>query len=294
MKMLNIKENGIIGKLFLPKTSEPRPAVIVLSGSDGGFYEPAAKAFAKEGYVALALAYFNADGLPTILEDIPLEYLLNGISWLKAQPQVKSKQINLYGISRGGELALLLASTFPDEINAVIAVVPSCVTYGGVPNDMLPAWTLNGKPLPIAPAPTTEDEYKQLETQKSVNLTKLFLEKMENNRKTFSEAMIKVENIKCPILLISGKDDQMWPSSLYGNLIIQRLNEFDSPIFKEHLSYDRAGHLILHAHAPIMTEPFKHPVTNLKYEVGGNPEEQAKANRDSWGKILQFLARFNK
>ncbi len=289
----DIRENGVIAKLFLPNTSEPRHAIIVLHGSCGGFYETVAQIFAQEGYVALALAYFNADGAPKNLENIPLEYFLNAIRWLRIQPCVKSKQIHLYGVSRGGELAVLLASTFPNEISSIVAVVPSSVTYGGVPNEEMPSWTLNGNPLPIAPSPSREDEYKQLETRKSVNLTKLFLGKMYNNKEDFNKAMINVENTRSPMLLISGKDDKIWPSSLYCDLIMQRLNACNSRIIREHLSYDNVGHMILHSLAPVMTEPQQHPVIGLLYEVGGNPIAQASANKDSWGKILHFFANFS-
>lgn len=290
----DINENGVVAKIFYPETSEPCPAIIVLSGSDGGFYEHAAQSFAQNGYVALALAYFNAEGLPEKLENIPLEYFLNGIEWLKNQPQVESEKIHVYGISRGGELALLLASTFSDQIASVVAVVPSCVTYGGIPNETMPAWTLHGKPLPIAPAPSEADEREQLKTQESVILTTLFLEKKNENKQAFDDAFIKVENIECPILLVSGKDDKMWPSSMYSNLIMQRLDECGSEIVRKHLCYDKAGHLILHAGAPVITQAFEHPVVGLRYEIGGDPEAQALANKDSWEKILNFLSRFSK
>ena len=200
----------------------------------------------------------------------------------------------MYGVSRGGELALLLASIYPNEISSVVAVVPSCVTYGGVPNEEMPSWTLNGRSFPIAPSPSREDECKQLKTRKSVNLTTLFLEKMYNNKEGFNKAMINVENTQSPMLLISGKDDKMWPSSVYCDLIIQRLNACNSRITREHLSYDNAGHMILHSLAPIMTEAQQHPITGLYYEVGGDMIAQAAANKNSWGKILQFFARFSK
>ena len=151
--------------------------MIVLSGSTGGFYESVAHVLASEGYVALALAYFNADGLPKNLENVSLEYFLNAIRWLKVHSKVRSKHIHLYGVSRGGELAVLLASTFPEEITSTVAVVPSCVTYGGVPNVTKPSWTFKNEPLPMAPSPERNDELKQLKTHKSVILTQLFLEK---------------------------------------------------------------------------------------------------------------------
>lgn len=288
----NIKKNGVVAKLYLPEYSGPCPAVIVLHGSCGGFYETVAQVFAKEGYVALALAYFNADGVPKNLENIPLEYFLNAIQWLKVQPYVKSQQIHLYGVSRGGELAVLLASTFPKEIFSVAAVVPSCVTYGGVPNEEMPSWTLNGKPLPVAPSPKREDEYKQLKVQKTVDLTTLFLEEMYNNKKAFGKAMIKVENIQCPILLVSGRNDKMWPSWKYAELIMKRLDKFGSKIPRTHLCYENTGHMILHSLAPIITEPQLHPITGSRYEVGGDAAAQAAANKDSWEKILQFFAQF--
>ncbi len=100
------------------------------------------------------------------------------------------------------------------EIASVVAVVPSCVTYGGVPNEKEASWTLGGKPFPIAPSPTKQEVLKQLETKESVNLAEIFLEKTKD-RSAFEKAFIKVENIRCPVLLISGKDDKMWPSALY-------------------------------------------------------------------------------
>lgn len=184
---------------------------------------------------------------------------------------------------------------FPGEISSVVAVVPSCVTYGGIPDERIPSWIFEGTPLSVAPTPIRKDDFKQLKTQKSVNLTKIFLEKMQNNKQAFDQAMIKVENIRCPILLISGKDDNMWPSSIYCDLIMQRLDAFNSPIFREHLPYENVGHMILNPYAPIrlMTKDFKHPITGLFYEVGGDQEAQFLACKDSWKKILHFFSRFS-
>lgn len=206
--MQEIREEGLVGKIFYPPTSEKKPAILVLSGSDGGFYESRAKSFAQEGYVALALAYFHAEGLPQNLENIPLEYFHKGIQWLKKQPEVQSDKIHLYGPSRGGELVLLLASTFPEEIASVVAVVPSCAAYGGIPDETLPAWTWGGLAIPFAPGPGKKDVYKQLENRETVDLAALFLEKMQD-KAAFERALIPVENIRCPILLISGKEDRM-------------------------------------------------------------------------------------
>lgn len=288
----DIREDGIVGKLFLPNVAEQRPAIIVLSGSDGGFHVRPAELFANEGYIALALAFFNVEGLPQNFENIPLEYFINAIHWLNAHPNVQKGNIHLYGPSKGGELVLLLASTFPEEIRSSVAIVPACVTFGGIPNEQVSCWTLGGKSFPIAPSPSKEDVYKQLESRNTVDLAQIFIEKM-SNKEAFENAFIHVENIQCPILLVSGSEDKMWPSSLYSDLIMKRLDRFSSPIFREHLCYEKAGHMITNPYDPVMTEAFKHPFTGLIYEIGGNPKAQGEACKDSWEKILQFLSRWS-
>lgn len=293
IRAIEVREQGVVGKMFFPATLEKKPAVIVFSGSDGGFHERQAQLFAEEGYISLALAFFHADGLPENLENIPLEYFLNGIKWLKSHPQVKSDKIHLYGPSKGGELALLLASKFPNEIASVIAVVPSCVTFGGIPNEKKACWTLAGNPLPIAPTPSKEDVFKQLEARSTVDLVQIYLQKMQDTE-AFEKAFIEFANIKCPILLISGKDDRMWPSWIYGDIIMQYLNDIKSSIYRKHLSYEGVGHMITNPYDPVLTEAFRHPVTGLLYEIGGIPKEQAFACKDSWEKILLFLSEMSK
>lgn len=135
------------------------------------------------------------------------------------------------------------------------------------------------------------DVFKQLETRKTVDLVQIYLDKKQDTA-AFEKAFIKVDNIKCPILLVSGKDDRMWPSWIYGELIMQRLDEVKSPIFRKHLCYDNVGHMITNPYDPVLTDPFRHLVTGVLYEIGGNPKEQASARKDSWEKILLFLSQF--
>lgn len=300
-----MQEDGIVGKIFCPETTEARPAVIVLTGSNGGINEAAAKAFAQEGYVGLALAYFRAKGVPDDLENIPLEYFLHAIHWLKCQPQVLSEKIHLYGGSRGGELVLLLGSVYPNEIQSIVAVAPFSVTNGGVPNANAPAWTLQGDPLPIAPYPDEIDVLKQLETRGAISFTPLWLHAMEGDMNRFNDCKIRVENINCPILLISGRDDKMCPSWLYGAQIMERLDRFGSKISRTHLCYEGAGHLITNPNFPVTTEALQLPYEYLGhktinasasgqpkryYEIGGTPEKQAFACSESWKKIIGFLS----
>jgi dienelactone hydrolase len=68
--------------------------------------------------------------LPDDLIDIPLEYFEIGIGWMGRQPKVQGDRLGVIGGSRGGELVLLLGSTFK-QIKAVVAFVPSGVVWRG-------------------------------------------------------------------------------------------------------------------------------------------------------------------
>src|SRR3989338_1266206 len=74
VKRIDVRENGLVGALFLPQSERPLPVIITLSGSNGGLSENRAKLLASNGFAVFALGYFGVDGLPANLQDIPLEY----------------------------------------------------------------------------------------------------------------------------------------------------------------------------------------------------------------------------
>jgi len=108
------------------------------------------------------------------------------------------------------------------------------------------------------------------------------------DQQRFQEAAIPVENLLCPLLLISGGDDQIWPSDLFSEQILQRLKEKGSSISCEHLYYPKAGHQISVPYWPGCTL-YKHPQTQLWFNMGGTPQEDDLASRDSWKKIIRFF-----
>lgn len=93
-------------------------------------------------------------------------------------------------------------------------------------------------------------------------------------------AEIPVERISGPVLLISGADDQLWPSARLSGVAAERLEEHDHPYSYEHLSYEDAGHLI---GAPYV------PTTGANHRYGGTPKGNARANEDSWQRVLELL-----
>lgn len=286
VQRMEIREAGLIGTLFLPKGKKPHPIIVTLSGSNGGLSENRAKLLSSNGFAVLALAYFRADNLPPQLEEIPLEYFENTFSWIKQQPYLDSSHVGLYGVSRGAELALILGSLFPESIQAIVSVAPSSVVQGG--SNSKNAWIYKGKAIaPFIEIP--EDiSIEGNSREHPAFVLGPFLKAMEDV-KTFEKTQIPVEKITCPILLVSGGDDQIWPSQIYAEQVCARLKEKNSHTFAQHLHYPKAGHGINIPGLPIPDPVYFHPVANLWLSTGGSRSADAKASADSWNKMILFL-----
>ena len=63
-------------------------------------------------------------------------------------------------------------------------------------------------------------------------------------------AVIRVEDITGPILLISSKMDTMWPSERAAGKILERLRAHGFPYAYQHLSYDYGSHLFVPMELP--------------------------------------------
>jgi dienelactone hydrolase len=291
---VRVQEQDLIGKLFLPADSGPHPGLLVLSGSDGIIRERAAALFASHGYATLALVYFGVKNLPKRLARVPLEYFEKGIHWLQNRPEVATEQIGVIGSSRGGELALLLGATFP-QIKAVVASAPSGLIHGGVGTaPSVPAWTYHDVPLPhIAYKPAVSELVDLLSAMmRRVPFVgrPLYLKEL-SDKKAVERATIPVEKIHSPILLISGEEDELWPSTIYAEMVMEHLKQHHYPYPYKHLRYKEAGHIIgLPYSFPYLppTTPFSGGPVLLAF--GGRLDERAQADSDSW---IQTLAFFN-
>ena len=98
------------------------------------------------------------------------------------------------------------------------------------------------------------------------------------------DAVIQVEKITGPILLISSKMDNMWPSELAAKKIMKRLDEQKFPYLYQHLSYDYGSHLFV----PMELRSTKF----FKGDRGKNKENGRKARMDSLVKTLEFVSKW--
>ncbi len=285
-----VRDDGLYGTLFTPPDDGPHPTIMLLSGSGGGLSEAQAALYASRGYGALALAYFRAGHLPQTLQRIPLEYFERAIAWLQARPEVDADRLAVGGTSRGGELCLLLASRYP-QFKAVVARVPSAVVYGGIGSDTAhqePAWTYHGEGIPFLHSrPNRLPEYETTDGS-GFALTPIFLKSLED-REQVRRAAIQVEKINGPVLAISGKVDAMWPSSVYSDMVMERLAEHMHPYAYEHVACEGTGHNVGQPWWPTTVNDSIHPVTKTYFAQGGEPKRSASEQARAWARTITFL-----
>ncbi len=305
-----IREQGVVGIFCYPKNSDHLSGIITVSGSGGGMSMEIAQLLASQGYAVLALGYFGAEGLPEKLESIHLEYFQNAIGWFKSQKQVDKNKVALRGASYGGELVLLLASTFPEEINAVVAISPPSMIFGGFPHSNKPKWIYKNSPITPFIGGFSDDDINLTEADDLSNLTTngtipfhagtfedpyvitpLFLKRIEKNKSLLDKLAIPVEKIQCPLLIITGEDDQVHPATMHGNLIMERLEKYKSTIERKHLHYPSAGHSLRTPYEPKIDLPW-FVADNVFCYSGGTIEGNYRASVEGWEEMIGFLGCF--
>jgi dienelactone hydrolase len=219
--------------------------------------------------------------------EIPLEYVHRATVWLREQPMVRPGKLGLAGGSKGGELALLLASRF-DDFQAVVAWTPAAHVWEGLSQtyfspDYVPrsSWSSLGKPLPfILFDSLPEDKEKELkgELNSYVSLHKRAL--AQTDPASLDRATIPVEKIKAPLLLISGTLDQTWPADEFCRAIVARLQKCRFPYEVKHVSHEDAGH---GSFLPYLISANTAPIN------GGTDRANAAAGFDSWKETIAFL-----
>jgi len=115
-------------------------------------------------------------------------------------------------------------------------------------------------------------------------------EAMMQDHDAVRRAEIPVERLRGPLLLVSGEDDLMWPSTTFGELIMARLRRTGAGVECTHLHYAEAGHAVGGPPGtPVPTAVPAHPLTGVAYALGGSDAGNTRARADSWRRVLRFL-----
>lgn len=288
-----VHDDGLVAVFVTPATPGPHPALLAFGGSEGGidWGRRAARHYAALGYASLGLAYFGAHGLPSRLDDVPLEYFGKALAWMKRRPEVKADAIGVTGASRGGELALLLGATFP-EVKAVVAHVPSGVVW---PGDSLGAWTLAGQELTSVPMTSDEPVYtKDAQGRRIEHDTPMFDAMLDAaSPAALDAATTRVEKVHGPVLMLASADDQIWPSCRLAKIAMDRLEKSGhAAAFADELVCNPdAGHIVGNPGLPT-TDLSVVPLGGHAWlAIGGTPAGIARAAREGYERRRAFLAK---
>lgn len=287
----HVRQDGFYGEIFLPvENAYPGKALICFSGSDGGaaLSRMLAGVFQSHGLTTLALAYVLEEDLPRQFSRIPIDFVEAAAKRLH---DMGYEKVDLWGISKGAELALTAASLLPDLVNAVIAVAPINTVCQGFVKDrdvsFLPgsSWNFHGEEVPYTPYPTEKFPLGQI-LRKSIRMRELtmydlYLPLVQHPAPA---AEIRAERITGPVLLISSKMDTMWPSELAAEKLLQRLRDHHFPYAFHHLSYDHGSHLFVPLDLP--------SAKFFRGERGKNRELGRKDRMDSLRETLAFVAQW--
>ena len=295
LEVLNVAQPGLNGVFARPKapSAGTLPAIILLHGSEGGSTGGAratAIRFAQLGYAAFALNYFawpaaGLQGIPQALIDVPVEEIATTRAWLSQQSGVDARQVAVWGVSKGAELALVAASHY-DWIDRAVACVPSSVVWSGfgrppAPGEVYSSWSIAGVGLPYIPYDHYEDALNRKFSAAFVHQRSLDKASEEQRR----AARIPVEKTRARLLLLAGSKDVVWPSAAMTADIEATLRAAHLDAIAKAYIFPDASHYI----CGTGSEPRRiNPV--LKPE-GDNPTPEADAHAAAvgWQQTKLFL-----
>ncbi|MCH2197389.1 MAG: palmitoyl-CoA hydrolase [Flavobacteriales bacterium] len=276
---------------FASAETEKQPAVILVGGGAWGDYW--GQELAKAGFVGLSLPYCQEEGLPALPEEIPLEYFEKAAGWLSQQPEVDPENILVMGASRNAELALVVASYFPDLVHGAIAYSPSSVSWSNTvlpynSDQVKPSWTYRSQAVPFIPM----EKFQGGEAEMVQPLP--YWVSGFSNEAIVHRAAIPVEKVSGPIILFSGIADQVWPSARMADMIEGRAKSSGFKFDLENIQFQNAGHLISGNPNSPSTQRQGTMTINGKqhtFEFGGTEAGDLKAQKKSAAKVLELLTK---
>jgi dienelactone hydrolase len=294
-----VTDRGLAGVLFRPAGDGPWRGVMQLGGAEGGMHEDDAALLAAHGFTVLALAYFGMPGLPPVLRCIPVEYFGRAADYLLAHPKVAPGGITVTGVSKGSEAALLTGAAYPDAVRSVISIVGSAVHTQGISQGIgtgslleilqtpVASWTYRGHDLPYLPNVVTPRLRAALAAGDPVSIGWAFPDL--GDPPEAGSAMIPVDRIRGPVLLLSAGDDGGYGAA-YHEIAISRLR-----YPARHIVYEHAGHPIAgppYRPTPRAAPPYRPtviPGPDMDFHRTGIPAADAAARTAAWREVRDFL-----
>ena len=302
-----VELDGLPGLLALPPGAAPGgglPAVACFGGSEGGFESQIANAglLASHGYAALAQAWIAESEATEGISEVPLERFAGALASLAGRAEVDPSRMAAMAISRGAEGLLAAVSRgLAPPLRGLVLVSPSSVTWqaigssGEIPDTA--SWTARGEPVPWVPLASgalmrqivhnawTVGRDTARHRPSLLRLRPGYEASLARREGAPPAATIDAGAAACPLLLMSGDDDQVWPSGPMAQAIAEARRGAAAGEADEAVAYPGAGHLIRLGLLPTDAQ------WTSGIALGGGGEGQAGAQSDATARALAFLAR---
>ncbi|ABC63650.1 acyl-CoA thioester hydrolase/BAAT C-terminal domain-containing protein [Erythrobacter litoralis] len=275
----------------VPEGTGPFPAIILLGGSEGGdsTARRMAPRFLAQGYAIFGLPYYSPawgdreqqfPALSDAFDGIAIEKAEMARAWLAERDEVRADDIGIWGVSKGGEFALL-AGSYLDGFAAIAAIVPSDVVWEGWgpgrESGTVSSFSWQGEPLPFVPYEGMAEEFANPTGPNGRARLRLPHDRGRNaNPDRAVAARIPVERIDEPVLVAGGDADLVWNSGEMAQIVAERRAAAGLPTVS--LIFTDAGHSLSGDGTP-------NPYSN---------DEELSAQRIVWPATLEFFATYLK
>ena len=252
--------------------------VLVLSGSSGRIETDRCRMLASHGVAAASIRYFGGPGQPDEARLIPLETFDDVLADLHSRYQ----RLVVLGTSWGAQAALLLGTLHP-EIDAVVGISPTYVSWAGLSDErpQRSSWTLRGEQVPFVPFDdeAIEDAVKEAGGELP-SFCEAYLSALEKYADRVPAATMPVERIAGDVVLVAGGDDALWPSVLAAEAVRRRRTAHDLETVV--VTHPDAGHRVV-----LPGESVLPPSQRLAW--GGSETADRELGLRAWPEIAAIL-----
>jgi hypothetical protein len=280
----DVRMDGIVGKLFLPRAERRGDAIIILSGSDPPTFNiPMSYLLASRGHVVLSLAYFGIAGLPADLKEIPIEYFSRAVDVLR-RDTIGDRKIVVLAFGRATEAAAMLALR-RDDIARIVLVSPSNVLNASRESTEKAAWTLHGAPLPFVAR--GENEKDLMARQQPPYKTRMLYEGRLDVLAQDDPARIPFDRITSDVVLLGCDADDVWPSDRMIRDILRTAKRDGRKNITGQI-FPGCGHDLSVPISPDAVREYG-GADGLPYSLGGTAKSIWLAQRAAWAVMLRSV-----
>ncbi|MET8519714.1 alpha/beta fold hydrolase [Nocardioides sp. NPDC004968] len=277
--MASVRETTLTGSEgVLLEPEGATTGVLVLSGSSGRIETDRCRMLASHGVAAASIRYFGGPGQPGEARLIPLETFDDVLADLLSRYQ----RLVVLGTSWGAQAALLLGTLHP-EIDAVVGISPTYVSWAGLSDErpQRSSWTLRGEQVPFVPFDdeAVEDAVKEAGGELP-SFCEAYLSALEKYADRVPAATIPVERIAGDVVLVAGGGDELWPSVLAAEAVRRRRTAHDLETVV--VTHPDAGHRVVLPGEPVL------PLSQ-RLAWGGSETADRELGLRAWPEIAAVL-----